>query len=68
MIKFICNKHSLQFISAETDKDAVVFYQNLGFQITSLGEKYPGVERFLCEYERTREHWSEECGVCLEGE
>ncbi|MCM3588365.1 GNAT family N-acetyltransferase [Mesobacillus maritimus] len=39
------------FISAETDIEAVDFYRKYGFAITSLGEKYPGVERFLCEYE-----------------
>jgi len=33
---------------AETDRDAVDFYRKAGFQVTSLGEKYPGVERFLC--------------------
>lgn len=38
-------------VSAETDSDAVEFYRKYGFKITSLGEKYPGVERFFCEYE-----------------
>jgi ribosomal protein S18 acetylase RimI-like enzyme len=33
---------------AETDKDAVNFYRNIGFEIMSLGEKYLGVERFRC--------------------
>ena len=32
---------------AETDADAVRFYEKTGFTSTSLGEKYPGVERFL---------------------
>ncbi|WP_376846014.1 GNAT family N-acetyltransferase [Camelliibacillus cellulosilyticus] len=50
MIKFVCEIHSLSYISAETDRDAVGFYRKYGFQITSLGEKYPGVERFECEY------------------
>ncbi|MBK3496411.1 GNAT family N-acetyltransferase [Viridibacillus sp. YIM B01967] len=49
MIEFIIDKYSLTNITAETDKDAVEFYRNLGFKITSLGEKYPGIERFLCE-------------------
>jgi len=49
MIRFICSEYKLKSLLAETDKDAVLFYSNLGFQITSLGEKYPGVERFLCE-------------------
>jgi ribosomal protein S18 acetylase RimI-like enzyme len=33
-------------ILAETDQDAVGFYAANNFAITSLGEKYPGVERF----------------------
>ncbi|QYR19324.1 GNAT family N-acetyltransferase [Paenibacillus sp. sptzw28] len=37
-------------IKAETDKDAVGFYRKFGFAIMSLGEKYPGVERFECVY------------------
>ncbi|WP_159884182.1 GNAT family N-acetyltransferase [Paenibacillus puerhi] len=38
-------------IVAETDEDAVDFYRNIGFAVVGLGEKYPGVERFRCEYE-----------------
>lgn len=38
-------------IEAETDEDSVDFYRNVGFSITSLGEKYPGVERFKCIFE-----------------
>ncbi|TKI70734.1 GNAT family N-acetyltransferase [Lysinibacillus mangiferihumi] len=48
MISFIWKKYSLSFMFAETDIDAVNFYENYGFKITRLGEKYPGVERFLC--------------------
>ena len=33
-------------IVAETDQDAVGFYAANNFAVTSLGEKYPGVERF----------------------
>jgi len=33
---------------AETDRDAVGFYERCGFTIISLGEKYPAVERFAC--------------------
>lgn len=33
-------------IVAETDRDGVEFYAAIGFAVTSLGEKYPGVERF----------------------
>ncbi|KRG13627.1 ribosomal protein S18 acetylase RimI-like enzyme [Lederbergia galactosidilyticus] len=51
MIRFIEIKHSLSFISAETDKDAVKFYKRYGFKILSSGERYPGVERFRCVLE-----------------
>ena len=49
MILEICSNYSLQEVSAETDKDAVDFYRKVGFTIQSLGEKYPGTERFLCK-------------------
>ncbi|WP_419871417.1 GNAT family N-acetyltransferase [Candidatus Pristimantibacillus sp. PTI5] len=39
-------------MKAETDKDAVGFYNKLGFTVMSLGEKYPGVERFECIFLR----------------
>ncbi|MFF2089429.1 GNAT family N-acetyltransferase [Paenibacillus sp. NPDC058174] len=42
-------------MKAETDKDAVGFYTKLGFSIISLGEKYPGVERFECTLLRHKE-------------
>ncbi|RXZ79124.1 N-acetyltransferase [Paenibacillaceae bacterium] len=48
MIAFLSEQYSFATVSAETDKDAVAFYRSLGFVITSLGEKYEGVERFLC--------------------
>ncbi|TFD94546.1 N-acetyltransferase [Jeotgalibacillus sp. R-1-5s-1] len=50
MINFLLERYSFTSILAETDIDAVEFYRNFGFKITSLGEKYPGVERFQCEY------------------
>lgn len=37
-------------VLAETDQDAVGFYRHYGFTIQSLGEKYPGVERFQCRW------------------
>ncbi|MFB5674004.1 GNAT family N-acetyltransferase [Paenibacillus terreus] len=37
-------------VTAKTDHDAVGFYRKYGFIIHSLGEKYPGVERFLCRF------------------
>lgn len=35
---------------AETNEEAVDFYRSVGFTIVSLGELYPGVERFQCTY------------------
>jgi ribosomal protein S18 acetylase RimI-like enzyme len=37
---------ALDSLHAETDADAVGFYRSCGFSVVSLGEKYPGVERF----------------------
>ncbi|KMN36530.1 GNAT family acetyltransferase [Lysinibacillus sp. LK3] len=48
MIRYVEEHHAFSSIYAETDQEAVLFYKNLGFHITSLGEKYPGVERFGC--------------------
>lgn len=44
----VMSLHELTILKAETDKDAVGFYRTCGFHIESLGELYPGVERFLC--------------------
>ncbi|WP_054956430.1 GNAT family N-acetyltransferase [Paenibacillus dakarensis] len=38
-------------VIAETDEESVGFYRSIGFEIYSLGETYPGVERFRCVYE-----------------
>lgn len=38
-------------IKAETDIEAVDFYRSIGFSIFSLGELYPGIERFHCVYD-----------------
>ncbi|AZN38337.1 GNAT family N-acetyltransferase [Paenibacillus albus] len=35
---------------AETDDSAVDFYRSSRFTVESLGEKYPGTERFKCTY------------------
>lgn len=47
----ILHLKSPQTIVAETDEDAINFYRSIGFTIESLGEKYPGVERFKCTYD-----------------
>ncbi len=48
MIQRVQHKWGPNVLCAETDQEAVGFYQSLGFHIKSLGEKYPGVERFSC--------------------
>lgn len=48
MIDFIMETVHPTKITAETDNEAVGFYQKYGFEIRSLGEKYPAVERFHC--------------------
>lgn len=48
MIDYVVKKYRPAVVSAETDAEGVGFYQRYGFEIQSLGEKYPGVERFNC--------------------
>ncbi|OEG11076.1 hypothetical protein BCR21_11180 [Enterococcus ureasiticus] len=48
MINFVNEIYKPSRIIAETDSEAVGFYQKYGFEINSLGEKYPNVERFRC--------------------
>lgn len=48
MIQTIQDKWGPDILYAETDQEAVGFYQSIGFHVKSLGEKYPGVERFSC--------------------
>ncbi|GIP27458.1 N-acetyltransferase [Paenibacillus sp. J23TS9] len=51
MILEIMTKEKPEKVIAETDEESVDFYRNLGFVVNSLGEQYPGVERFRCVYE-----------------
>jgi len=48
LVHYLARAYPKARIKAETDRDAVGFYRTLGFHIESLGEKYPGIERFLC--------------------
>ncbi|MNI66861.1 Acetyltransferase (GNAT) family protein [compost metagenome] len=48
MIMEISKSDGIETITAETDHETALFYRNAGFAVTSLGEKYPGVERFAC--------------------
>lgn len=49
MIEGVISRFALNALIVETDRDAVDFYQRCGFAIQSLGEQYPGVERFQCK-------------------
>ena len=51
LVDWISRKHYPNVIVTETDNDAAGFYRKQGFNIDSLGEKYPGVERFICKKE-----------------
>lgn len=51
MIQQIGQQTSARRVGAETDSDAVGFYRNCGFAITSLGRNQWGVKRFRCEME-----------------
>ncbi len=52
IITQVCDTYRLGVVFAETDHDAVDFYRKVGFVVESLGEKYPGIERFSCKLER----------------
>lgn len=49
LVEWVFRIYCPKVMIAETDSEAVGFYSKLGFEIHSLGEKYPGVERFLCK-------------------
>ncbi len=48
LLERLIEEQDLRELTAETDDGAVGFYRKCGFTIQSLGEKYPGTERFLC--------------------
>lgn len=53
MIDQLFRIYGVRVVFAETDRDAVEFYRKVGFAVKSLGEKYPGTERFACSLERS---------------
>lgn len=46
MIQWVEAQYPVDPIEAQTDREAVGFYRSIGFSTQSLGELYPGVERF----------------------
>jgi ribosomal protein S18 acetylase RimI-like enzyme len=54
LIDLLIRSKGAPIIEAETDDDAVGFYHSLGFRVRSLGQRYPGIERYQCLYDRPR--------------
>ena len=52
LIEAVLGREKPRSVWLETDNDAVGFYRRCGFSIASLGEKYPGIERFECRLAR----------------
>lgn len=52
LIAGVVARLGLSELGAETDGESVEFYRRCGFEVHSLGEKYPGVERFHCVWSR----------------
>lgn len=50
LVGLLVRTEGITELFAETDHDSVGFYKQCGFSIESLGEKYPGVERFVCRW------------------
>jgi ribosomal protein S18 acetylase RimI-like enzyme len=48
LLKAARSEYPADTFIAETDQESLGFYQKSGFTVFSLGEKYPGVLRFLC--------------------
>ena len=48
LINYVSANLKLKYIEAETDQDAVGFYQACGFRTGEIKSRYPGVRRFRC--------------------
>ena len=48
MLVTAVDRFDLSELTAETDQEAVGFYRKCGFRVESLGERYPGTERYRC--------------------
>lgn len=55
IISEMISRYQPETVIAETDEEAVDFYRNVGFVVYSLGEQYPGIERFRCVFETEEE-------------
>lgn len=50
LIDELRNRFCVSELAAETDRDAVAFYERYGFEVQSPGERYPWTERFRCRW------------------
>lgn len=50
LIEYVKETYQPKCITAETDDDAIDFYRKIGFEVKSLGEKYPEIMRYECQY------------------
>jgi ribosomal protein S18 acetylase RimI-like enzyme len=48
LLSEVIARFGLTALVAETDANAVDFYRRCGFSVESLGQLYPGTERFRC--------------------
>jgi GNAT superfamily N-acetyltransferase len=51
LITGLIAREGFRRLELETDADTIEFYERCGFAVTSLGEKYPGTERFRCVWQ-----------------
>jgi GNAT superfamily N-acetyltransferase len=54
LIEAAIQRTDKRIVEAETDANAKDFYRKRGFAIRSLGEKYPGIIRYVCTYTKPR--------------
>lgn len=47
LVAWVREQYGSGMVEAQTDGESVGFYRALGFEVESLGELYPGVERFV---------------------
>ncbi len=52
LLQFLIDRHNPIRVYAETDRDALPFYQHCGFSIEALGEKHAADHRFRCVWQR----------------
>jgi len=52
LVEYVLSLSNTRVVWAETDGDAIDFYEKCEFKVESLGEQYPGVIRYRCTRRR----------------